>query len=97
MARRIYRNGKWHVVEPGLKPVGQSSAPMIIQDQMPEIKSMADGKRYDSKSAYRKSLKNNGYIECGDAYQSDFNGTPKAPDTSTLDADIRRAMNEHGT
>lgn len=42
--------------------------PMIIKDRMNPIKSMADGKTYESKSAYYKSLKAQGYEIVGNEW-----------------------------
>ena len=41
------------------------SAPSLIRDYHEPFKSMADGKTYDSKSAYRRSLAAQGYAELG--------------------------------
>ncbi len=41
------------------------SAPSLIRDQHEPFKSMADGRTYDSKSAYRQSLKARGLVELG--------------------------------
>jgi len=54
-----------------LYEVPKGRAAYVQSDYMPggagrSLKSMADGKQYDSKSAYRKSLKANGYVEVGD-------------------------------
>jgi uncharacterized membrane-anchored protein YhcB (DUF1043 family) len=54
-----------------------SSAPLmpsIISDYMPggagqALMSQGDGKMYDSKSAYRKSLKEKGFVEVGTSKQ----------------------------
>jgi hypothetical protein len=39
--------------------------PMFISDTMDAVKSMADGKYYDSKSAIRAGYKAGGYVEVG--------------------------------
>ncbi len=41
------------------------AAPGLIRDQIDPFKSMADGKLYDSKSAYRQTLKDRGLTEVG--------------------------------
>ena len=41
------------------------SAPSLIRDQHEPFKSMADGRIYDSKSAYRRTLKEKGLTEVG--------------------------------
>lgn len=37
----------------------------VVSDSMDAIQSMADGKMYDSKSAYRRELKARGMVEIG--------------------------------
>lgn len=68
-------------------------APMVISDQT-DIQSQADGLHYDSKSAYRASLKAKGYHEVGnDSAYCD----PKPPEMTTpggLEADIKTAMDQ---
>ena len=44
---------------------GLVSAPMVIQDGI-EVTSMVDGKSYTSKSALRRSYREQGYVEVGD-------------------------------
>lgn len=41
-----------------------------VADGCDPIKSMVDGTVYESKSAYRRHLKQNGYIEVGNDYNS---------------------------
>lgn len=61
--RYVYRNGELVNVldleyeEPKRSPLG---APMIISDNMSPIRSMADGKMYDSKSAYERGVRATG-------------------------------------
>jgi hypothetical protein len=38
---------------------------MLISDSLPDLQSMVDGKRYDSKSALRASYKRRGVVELG--------------------------------
>lgn len=40
-------------------------APMVISDNHAPFRSMADGRMYDSKSAYRRELKARGFEELG--------------------------------
>lgn len=53
--------------EPGWQPKRPVAARRchIISDVMDGIRSMADGKWYDSKSRYRKEIRARGYIEVG--------------------------------
>lgn len=41
------------------------NGPQIISDNIAAFRSMADGKMYDSKSAYRSTLRDRGLIEVG--------------------------------
>lgn len=45
--------------------IEQGARLQIIRDHVGDFQSMADGKRYDSKSQYRRSLKEAGFIEMG--------------------------------
>lgn len=57
--------------------------PTLIRDSIPPVRSMANGKMYDSLSALRQTYRADGnpqrqdYIEIGDA---PMNGPPKRPD-----------------
>lgn len=69
-----------------------NAGPYVISDGMDPIRSMADGKMYDSKSAYRAGLKANGCVEVGNDRQ-----TRSAPDTAPgLKRDIAQALKQHG-
>lgn len=46
-------------------PQSDLPSPMLNLDTIAPFKSMADGKMYDSKSSYRKTLKAGGYTEIG--------------------------------
>jgi hypothetical protein len=46
------------------------AAPMLIQDTTAAFQSMADGKMYDSKAAYRASLKVHGMREIGNEIEA---------------------------
>ena len=74
--RLIYRNGKpfaeyegdelvW--LDPDYQPPKTSDlpAPQLIRDSVEPFQSMADGLLYDSKSAYRRTLKERGLVELG--------------------------------
>lgn len=67
----VYRNGEF-VEKGGQLDIREQLArsqfpcPMIITDTQDDIKSMADGKIYSSKSQMRKAYKQAGLIEVGD-------------------------------
>lgn len=63
--RYVYREGLGAVNVLDLDPVEESkrsalSSPMIISDNMAPIRSMADGKVYDSKSSYEQGVRAKG-------------------------------------
>jgi hypothetical protein len=54
----------------------QHAAPLqfvrgVISDSIPDMVHPANGKKYDSKSAFRKVTKDHGYIEVGNEKQTD--------------------------
>lgn len=59
--KRFIPAAEWHRRHPPPKNMG----PMVISDEHAPFKSMADGRIYDSKSAYRRTLKEHGFIEVG--------------------------------
>jgi hypothetical protein len=74
--RAIYRDGRLFAeyegdtltyLAPDYEPPNRSdlAAPQLIRDQTEPFQSMADGKLYDSKSAYRQTLKDRGLVELG--------------------------------
>lgn len=78
--RAIWRDGKLFAEYEGdelvflaedYKPPQRSdlAAPGLIRDQTDPFKSMADGKLYDSKSAYRATLRERGLTEIGNEKQ----------------------------
>lgn len=94
--RLIYRNGKPFAEYEGdelvwLDPEYQSpkasdlAAPRIIRDVVEPFQSMADGRLYDSKSAYRRTLKERGLVELG-------NDAPIQPPTPKADTSRREVL-----
>lgn len=67
--------------------------PCVISDQI-EIKSMADGQMYTSKSGLRKSYRQLGYIEVGNEEQKPK--APHKPDRKAIRDSVGRAMNRVG-
>ena len=61
----------------------------VIRDSMDPIRSHADGKVYDSKSVYRRSLKAGGFIEVG----NDRMESRPAPRPS-IAPDIQRSIHQ---
>jgi hypothetical protein len=68
-------------------------APAIRADGMDAIRSMADGRMYDSRSAYYASVRRAGCEIVGD----DVGGFSRPPgyDQSGIEEDIKRAIAEH--
>ena len=79
-------------------PVARSSlpTPMIITDTI-EIKSMVDGRVYTSKRGLRKSYRQQGYTEVGDAYDKHLPEPPKPKlDDKERRLDIAKAFSRAG-
>ena len=70
MTTYVYRNGE--LVEKHLaSPRGKQYVSGVISDNIPDLVHPANGKRYDSKSAFRKVTKAHGYQEVGTEKQKD--------------------------
>ena len=65
----------------------KGSGPYVVPDGMDAIKSMADGRTYDSRSAYYKSLKSRGY----EIAESKEPSRPNVPMDSPIN-ELKRAM-----
>ncbi len=68
------------------------AAPNVISDAMAPIRSHADGRMYDSKSAYRADLRARGYVEVGNE-RAAFDRRPTF-DPGPVAPDIKRAIQE---
>jgi len=73
------------------------NAPMIITDSMEPMRSHADGKWYESKSSYEKSVKALGYEISGTKFKPDFDfagtdGLTKPLDLKAIENDIGEAQ-----
>jgi hypothetical protein len=87
-----------HTEAPGSR--SDLAAPGVITDSQQPLRSMADGKVYDSKSAMRRSYRADGnpqgveYIEVGNDPQR-FKPKPKPkPDIKAIDASIGKAISK---
>lgn len=87
---RVYERG----TEPPRTPVQRSSlpCPSIRPDGMAEIKSMHDGRPYDSRSGYYNSLKRDGYA----IVEEDRESFEKRPEFKSegVEEDISRAIDQ---
>ncbi len=72
-----------------------SDAPSVISDSLGVhgITSMADGKSYDSKSAYRKELKKQGFVEMGTSAPTQVDKTIRGDFVTKKE--IAEAINRH--
>lgn len=90
---------KWpHNCMPERRPRSELSAPRLNLDTMSPVKSMLDGKIYDSKAALRRTYKDAGVVEVGDdssvTNPKPFK-TPK-PDKKEIKNSIDRAFSQAG-
>lgn len=88
----VWRDGEWverHLARPRHAP---SVGPSVISDNLDGLLNPADGKRYDSKSAYFRTMRAHG------CEVDDRRYDPKVPEyrPTGLSDDIRRAMDRHG-
>ena len=90
--RYVYRNGELvNVLDLEYEEPKRShlSAPMIISDNMAPVRSMADGKIYDSKSSYERGVRAKGCRVVGnDRLESSRTEAPRAGH------DIKRAIEQ---
>ncbi len=94
MARTTYVLRDGELIDKALAYVDGpgGGTPNVISDAMAPIRSHADGRMYDSKSAYRADLRARGYVEVGNERAAFdrrpvFDAGPAAPD-------IKRALEE---
>ena len=82
------------------EPVIRQNGPQIISDYAGSgingFKSMADGKYYDSKSAYRKDLKSRGLVELGNDAPTVAKGPEAVINEKDLKQDIANAIQQLG-
>jgi len=73
----------------------KNGCPGIIRDEAAQpIVSMADGKTYDSKSQYRKALKEKGFVELGD--EKPEKEKPLISKTEDIVADVKKTAAKMG-
>lgn len=72
-----------------LPPRPKPKGPAIISDHHDPFKSMADGKVYDSKSAYRRSLRERGLVELGNEMPQE-----RAFEPRSVKEDIKTAIEQ---
>lgn len=70
----------------------RNHGPRVITDTMPAMVHPCNGKRYDSKSAFRAETRARGLVEVGNETQRDT----RRMDLPPLKADIARAIRELG-
>lgn len=82
------------------EPVTKQAGPHVISDYtgggIDGIKSMADGKYYDSKSEYRKELKRRGLVELGNDAPVKGKGPEAHISDRELKQDIAQAISQLG-
>lgn len=92
MARETYvlRNGEL-VLKHLAAPLPTSGGPFVISDTMDPIRSQADGRMYDSKSAYERSVKAHGAEIVGNERLGH-----RPPPMPSMREDIKRAIQQLG-
>lgn len=89
MPRFIWDGDEWVDIAL-LPPRPRSKAPAIISDHHDPFVSQADGRTYDSKSAYRRSLRERGMVEVGNDIPEhrEFESTFSADEVKRAIADV---------
>lgn len=91
----VFRNGEW-VDKATAAPLHASAvAPNVRPDGMDAIQSMANGRMYDSKSAYYADLKARGCEIVGNE-RHQFDKRPEFTPHGSVERDIKRALAQHG-
>jgi hypothetical protein len=85
-----------HAPAPAFHNRSDLAAPMVITDEMPAIKHMADGHLYTSKRKFRAVTRAHGLVEAGnDPAMLRRNLKPK-PDRKAIKAAVNRAFSRAG-
>lgn len=85
-----------HAAEPTFDKRSILGAPMVIGDEMPPTKHMADGNHYTSKRKFREVTRAHGLVEVGnDPAMFRRPSRPKA-DRAAIKAAVRRAFSRAG-
>lgn len=86
-----YKESGW-LYSDDITPPSHYSGSDALGEGVQGIRSMADGKMYDSKTAYNKHLKENGLVCVGD----DAPTTPRKPKESGIDwkAELRKTYSQ---
>lgn len=94
MSRTTYVLRDGVLVEKHHAPPLSGFAPNVISDAMAPIRSHADGRIYDSKSAYRQGLRATGCVEVGND-KAPFDSRPDF-NPGRAAHDIKRALEQLG-
>lgn len=86
MTKFVRHNGEWMDATGWRRP--PPVFPGIIRDTMEPLKSMSDGRMYDSKSALRRAYREQGYVELGNDAPTQNAPFQPSPDT---EAELNRA------
>jgi hypothetical protein len=85
-----------HAAAPGFRKRSSHASPAVIGDSMAPLRSMLDGRHYDSKSALRATYRRAGVTEVGnDPAIHRKIGKPRADRRAVSDA-VRRAFAQAG-
>lgn len=96
-ARQTWVTPEERAAEKAAEPSNRSSLPFpaIISDQLDDMRSMADGKIYDSKSNYYKALDEQGYA-IDESKPDDWKAPSYEPDEKEIASDVAQTLREAG-
>lgn len=92
----VLRDGQWvpkHLARSRESKRSSLPSPMLARDSMDPIRGQMDGQLYDSKSTYRRALKDAGCVEIGNDH---VDGNAPNFDAAPAEGDVREAMQQLG-
>ena len=85
----------YHAAKANMTRRSHLAAPSVISDTMDPVKSMLDGRMYDSKSTLRQTYREGGVTEVGNDVPTKPKPKP-APDREGIKAAVGRAFSQAG-
>lgn len=82
-----------HLARPRESKRSSLPSPMLIRDSMDPIQGQMDGQLYDSKSTYRRALRDAGCVEIGN---EPVNASAPNFDAVAAEVDVKEAMQQLG-
>lgn len=82
-----------HLARPRESKRSNLPSPMLVRDNMEPIRGQMDGQLYDSKSTYRRAVRDAGCVEIGNER---IDSAPPNFEAAPAEADVKEAMQQLG-